>query len=87
MKRLALIHHQNATRGVAFSPIGLRGIPNTPQALGLLRLASDILLVIRKLSDENANQPVIKLGDGFGPGLLETNKLSGLLKGTRKEVP
>ncbi len=44
-----LIHHQNATCGVAFSPIAFRRIPNTPQALGLLRLASDILLVIRML--------------------------------------
>ncbi|PID76134.1 MAG: hypothetical protein CSB22_00720, partial [Deltaproteobacteria bacterium] len=31
-----LIHHQNATCGVAFSPSPLRRMPNTPQALGLL---------------------------------------------------
>ncbi len=47
---MPLIHHQNATSGVAFSPIPLRSMANTPQALGLLRLASGILLTIRNLS-------------------------------------
>ncbi len=45
---MPLIHHQNATCGIVFSPIALRRMPDTPQALGLLRLAPDILLVIRK---------------------------------------
>ncbi len=35
---ITLIHHQNATCGVAFSPIALRRMSDTPQALGLLRL-------------------------------------------------
>ncbi len=38
----ALIQHQNATCGVAFSPMALRRMPDTPQDLGLLRLASCI---------------------------------------------
>ncbi len=46
----ALIHHQNATCCVAFSPMALRRMPNTPQALGLLRLAAGILLVLRELA-------------------------------------
>ncbi len=46
-----LIHHQNATCGVGCVRIPLRRMPNTPQELGLLRLASDILLVIRKLAE------------------------------------
>ncbi len=64
----ALIHHQNATCGVAFSPMALRRMLNTPQALGLLRLASDILLVIRKLAESNAIQLSIhcgKMASGF----------------------
>ncbi len=44
--QLSLIYHQNTTRGVAFSPIALRSMADTPQALGLLRLASGILLGI-----------------------------------------
>ncbi len=46
-----LIHHQNATCGVAFSPMVLRCMPNTPQALGFLRIASGILLVMRKWAE------------------------------------
>ncbi len=37
----SLFHHQNATYGVAFSPMALRRMPNTPQALRRLRLAGD----------------------------------------------
>ncbi len=51
IKSPPLILHQNATCGVAFSPIPLRRMSDTPQALGLLRLASDILLVIRNFAE------------------------------------
>ncbi len=45
-----------------FSPIALRRMANTTQALGLLRLASAILLVGRKKMYILQNKTVIKLG-------------------------